>query len=109
MRVLSPHITIIPDNMIHNLLIIGMGSSYAGHVFLVFQISLQAFANMDEVREVVQGVSNLSLQPLPHHFIEDDRRGGCNVQRVDCFRHGNANAKVDISHDVRRQSGAFLS
>ncbi len=28
MRVLGPHITIIPDNMIHNLPIIGMGSSY---------------------------------------------------------------------------------
>ena len=109
MRVLSPHNTIIPDHMVHNLLIIGMGSSYVGHVYLVFQVSLQAFANMGEVREVVHGVSKLSLQPLPHHFIEDDRRGGCDIQRVDCFRHGNANAKVDIRHDVRRQSGAFLS
>jgi hypothetical protein len=109
MHVLSPHNTIIPDKMVRNLLIISMGSSYAGQVFLVFPVSLQAFAYMDEVREVVHGLLKLSLQPLPHHFIEDDRRGGCNVQRVDCFRHGNANAKVDIGHNVRWQSGAFLS
>jgi len=109
MRVLSSYNIIILDKMVRNLPIIGMGSSYAGHVFLVSLVSLRAFANMAEVREVVHGVSKLSLQPLPHHFIKDDRRGGCNVQRVDCFRHGNANAKIDISHDVRWQSSAFLS
>jgi hypothetical protein len=86
--------------MVHNLLIISMDPSYAGHVFLVFLVSLQAIASMDEVREVVQGVSKLSLQPLPHYFIEDDRRGSCDIQRVDCFRHGNANAKINISHDL---------
>jgi hypothetical protein len=66
--------------MVRNLPIIGMGSSYAGHAFLVSLVSLYAFANMDEVRVFVHGVSKLSLQPLPHHFIEDDRRGGCDIQ-----------------------------